>query len=1104
MRFFILLMIMVIGGSLTDSIATGILLGLVFLFANPTGGARLDDIETELAKLKTEIERLKQAADTTHPDTPSETASETPPQKTQDSAESAAKAAPSENRTTQAAHVRTSPAAAADAQRFRIPDNGSAAAFGQTGTDTGETAAHAGRPSEKPVAAKEQPAAALSGVHASQAAKAAERIAADNDRPSENGLAAQPVSAETAEPLPKAENPLLAWFMRGNMLLRAGVVILFLGLAFLLRLASEYIHVSIGTRYVMVAAAGVAATAAGWRLQKRRREYGLVLQGFGVAVMYLTSLAALKLHPLLPAAAVFATMVALTVLMALLAVRQNALVLAQFALLGGLAAPVLVSDGSGNYLVLFSYLAVLNAGVAAIAWFKAWRSLNITGFAGTFTMGAVWGAGAYTPQHFATTEPFLIYHWLLYTLVACLFARRLLQDKPYEGRLKTMPDNASLPRMWQTFCAYGLHVDALDSTLLFGTALAAFGLQYPMVAAWEYGAAWSALGFAAVYALLAVFFRRHERFAVLKQAFAALALLFGTLAVPLALEQQWTAAVWTVEAALVYLFALQQRQPHTRLIALGVYTLAALTQLEEYSLSDSIPAERLLDGPLLGTVLAAGGGGLIYWLWFTRRRNGSAVWEKHFQTAVLSLAVLHAALLPFMLFAERGSMAATAVLAAVWAWCARRSGSSVFASATVLSGIVAGLLLVDVLFLSSSDDFILPALACAIPMLWAAYALQKPPSENLANGFIRNAGWVQLAAALGFGVLAVLNGLIHIETDSLTWLRPTWWTLPLFALPLAVAAKRSGWTQLLLILPLFTVLFAWTAFLYDFPQWPWAGLLVLAAAGALHFYILNALPYRKYAETLHAAGLLLFGTLWTKFCGTLGNAYLGGVWAQLAWAAVPLILWVALYTRRNSPFIGKNRTAYWHIGSAVCAVALAAWLLWTNIVRLSAPAPLPYLPLANPLEIASAAMLWQAFRWLNAWMPQNWPEADKRRIYAVPLALAFVFLSAGVMRVWHFIGGVEWNIATLLASFGLQASLSIVWALTAIVLMVRGNQSRRRTPWVIGASLMGVVVVKLFLVELGNSGGIARIVSFIVVGLLLLLVGWFAPVPPKDGEEKAE
>lgn len=71
--------------------------------------------------------------------------------------------------------------------------------------------------------------------------------------------------------------------------------------------------------------------------------------------------------------------------------------------------------------------------------------------------------------------------------------------------------------------------------------------------------------------------------------------------------------------------------------------------------------------------------------------------------------------------------------------------------------------------------------------------------------------------------------------------------------------------------------------------------------------------------------------------------------------------------------------------------------------------------------------------------------------------------------------------------------------------MVMGNQKRQRNLWLVGAALMGVVVVKLFLVELGDRGGVARIVSFICVGVLLLLVGWFAPVPPKvnpDGGNK--
>jgi uncharacterized membrane protein len=59
--------------------------------------------------------------------------------------------------------------------------------------------------------------------------------------------------------------------------------------------------------------------------------------------------------------------------------------------------------------------------------------------------------------------------------------------------------------------------------------------------------------------------------------------------------------------------------------------------------------------------------------------------------------------------------------------------------------------------------------------------------------------------------------------------------------------------------------------------------------------------------------------------------------------------------------------------------------------------------------------------------------------------------------------------------------------------------------WLVGAALLAVVVLKLFLVELADTGGLYRIVSFIVVGLLLLVVGYFAPVPPaKDSKEAAD
>jgi uncharacterized membrane protein len=50
---------------------------------------------------------------------------------------------------------------------------------------------------------------------------------------------------------------------------------------------------------------------------------------------------------------------------------------------------------------------------------------------------------------------------------------------------------------------------------------------------------------------------------------------------------------------------------------------------------------------------------------------------------------------------------------------------------------------------------------------------------------------------------------------------------------------------------------------------------------------------------------------------------------------------------------------------------------------------------------------------------------------------------------------------------------------------------------------MGVVVVKLFLVDLASVGSVERIVSFIGVGGLMLIVGYFSPMPPARGEPAA-
>jgi uncharacterized membrane protein len=82
-----------------------------------------------------------------------------------------------------------------------------------------------------------------------------------------------------------------------------------------------------------------------------------------------------------------------------------------------------------------------------------------------------------------------------------------------------------------------------------------------------------------------------------------------------------------------------------------------------------------------------------------------------------------------------------------------------------------------------------------------------------------------------------------------------------------------------------------------------------------------------------------------------------------------------------------------------------------------------------------------------------------------------------------------------------QAGISILWGVTAAALMTLARLRLDRAVWITGAGLLAMLIVKLFVVDLGNVGGVARIVSFLATGMLILAIGYFAPVPPRS--EKA-
>ena len=286
------------------------------------------------------------------------------------------------------------------------------------------------------------------------------------------------------------------FFLGGNLMVRVGVVVLLFGFAFLVKYAAARNLVPLEIRLAAAFTAGIGLLILGWRLRNKRFGYAVTLQGGGIGVMYLTLFAAARLFHIVPLPLTFAVMVGLVVFSGILAVLQNAAVMAVLGAAGGFMAPVLLSTGTGSHVMLFSYYALLNAGIFGIAWFKTWRWLNLLGFVFTFGIGSAWGLQYYRSYYFATTEPFLILFFAFYLAISVLFA---LSQPP---RLKGY----------------------VDGTLVFGMPLIVFALQVGLVNHFQHGLAFSAVALGLIYTGLATVLwrRRDEGMGALVEAFLAL------------------------------------------------------------------------------------------------------------------------------------------------------------------------------------------------------------------------------------------------------------------------------------------------------------------------------------------------------------------------------------------------------------------------------------------------------------------------------------------------------------------------------------------------------------------------------------------------------
>jgi uncharacterized membrane protein len=764
------------------------------------------------------------------------------------------------------------------------------------------------------------------------------------------------------------------FFSGGSLLVKAGIVILFFGVSFLVKYAAEHELLPIELRLAAAGAGAVLLLVIGWRLRYSRDIYAQVLQGGGVGILYLTTFAAFRLYSLIPPPLAFFVLVSVAVLSAVLAVLQNACSLAVIGVSGGFLAPVLTSTGAGSHVFLFSYYALLNGGIIGIAWFRAWRILNLLGFFFTFIIGAAWGFSYYQPGYFASTEPFLILFFIMYLFIAILFALRREPDlKGY-----------------------------LDGTLVFGTPIVAFALQAMLVRHYPYGLAWSSLGLGLLYMPLAwvLYLKKPAYMRTLIEAFFAFGVVFATLTIPLALDNRWTSAAWALEGAGILWAGLRQNTRLARAFAfLLLFGAGVFFLIDAGAPAGGLP---ILNGYFTGCVLLALSG-LFSSFCLYRHGEITAQWERYAGIALF-----------------------------IWG------------------------------------------------LLWWF-------SGGLNEIDMRMPHDYRMGIILVFFVISC--GALEYLAKKLSWpwgVPPALCLLPLLCLT-ALTMVKSGLHP---------------ASEGGFIAWP----LAFAAYYAI-LYRREETPADDIRKILHAGTFWLITVILSLEMHWQADNLVNGAqtWSDSIWGLVPslLVLLLAAKGGRLKWPVNEYNECYLSLGAG--PVMFAAWL-WTVYANLTSPGdsdPLGWLPLVNPLDIMTGfvfAVLAFWFKSLLYRFPGN-PLARLPKLSACIFAASlFLWVNAILVRAIHHWGGVEFSLFPLFESVLLQASFSIFWSLLALCVMVIATRRGFRRVWLTGAGLLFIVVVKLFLVDLSNSGTVERIVSFVGVGILLLVIGYFSPVPPRGSK----
>ncbi|RYC68065.1 DUF2339 domain-containing protein [Spirosoma sordidisoli] len=353
-------------------------------------------------------------------------------------------------------------------------------------------------------------------------------------QPAPGRLAVPPAVRQPAPPRPSfirrflTDNPDLEKFIGENLINKIGIAILVLGIGYFVKYAIDQQWLSEAGRVAIGITAGAVLLGMAHRLRKTFTAFSSVLVGGGLTVLYFTIAIAFHYYSLFSQTSAFVIMVVITGFGVLLTLAYNRVELAIMTLLGGFATPFMVSSGEGNYIVLFTYILILDVGMLVLSYFRKWPQVHLLSYVCTVLLYGFWLSVSVVDQPNAPYTGAWVFASLFYGLFLTMNLLHNLKEKALFSRV----DIGLLLSNTALYYSAGMitmaHIDGGRWQGAFTAGLAVVNL-----------------------ALARFLFRRAGVDRTLLYLLIGLVVTFGSLAIPVQLEGNYITMFWALEAVLL-------------------------------------------------------------------------------------------------------------------------------------------------------------------------------------------------------------------------------------------------------------------------------------------------------------------------------------------------------------------------------------------------------------------------------------------------------------------------------------------------------------------------------------------------------------------------